>query len=101
MGARHVDASGDPQLSIPIKKDADLIVQLHYHPSGKPETDISSIGITYSGPPSKGAPRPISCRMRNRHPRETSHYVVHHSLRLTYAVQLSTIYPTLTGLARI
>jgi hypothetical protein len=35
-------------------KGADLVIQVHYHPSGKPETDQSSIGLTFGGPPKKG-----------------------------------------------
>jgi mono/diheme cytochrome c family protein len=84
---------GDPQLSIPVKKGADLIVQLHYHPSGKPETDISTVGITYSGPPSKGRLTYIVSDEDIDIAPGDSHYVVRHSLRLTHDVQLSTIYP--------
>jgi mono/diheme cytochrome c family protein len=40
---------GDPQLSVPVKKGADLVLQLHYHPDGKPETDTSTVGVTFSG----------------------------------------------------
>ena len=45
---------GDPQISIPVKKGADLVLQIHYHPDGKPETDTSSVGVTFSGPPTHG-----------------------------------------------
>jgi hypothetical protein len=37
-----------------VKKGADLVVQIHYHPSGKVETDQSSIGLTFTGQPQKG-----------------------------------------------
>ena len=37
-----------------VRKGADLIVQIHYHPSGKPETDQSSIGLTFGNRPQKG-----------------------------------------------
>jgi hypothetical protein len=37
-----------------VKKGSDLVVQIHYHPSGKPETDQSSIGLTFGDPPRKG-----------------------------------------------
>jgi hypothetical protein len=37
-----------------VKKGSDLIVQIHYHPSGKPESDQSSIGLTFGDPPQKG-----------------------------------------------
>jgi len=37
-----------------VNKGADLVVQIHYHPSGKPETDQSSIGLTFTGPSTHG-----------------------------------------------
>jgi hypothetical protein len=37
-----------------IEKGADLVVQLHYHPDGKPETDQSSLGLTFTEESTKG-----------------------------------------------
>ncbi|HEY1949597.1 MAG TPA: hypothetical protein VGG97_21485 [Bryobacteraceae bacterium] len=37
-----------------VKKGADLVIQIHYHPSGKPEIDQSSIGLTFGDQPQKG-----------------------------------------------
>jgi len=37
-----------------VGKGADLVIQIHYHPSGKPETDQSSIGLTFGDAPQKG-----------------------------------------------
>lgn len=37
-----------------LLKGSDLVIQIHYHPSGKPETDQSSIGLTFGGAPEKG-----------------------------------------------
>jgi len=37
-----------------LDKGTDLVIQIHYHPSGKPETDQSSIGLTFGGAPQKG-----------------------------------------------
>ena len=37
-----------------IPKGADLVVQIHYHPSGKAETDQSSIGLTFTSESPKG-----------------------------------------------
>jgi mono/diheme cytochrome c family protein len=31
----------------PLQKNADIVVQIHYHPSGKPEVDQSSVGIHF------------------------------------------------------
>jgi hypothetical protein len=36
-----------------LPKGADVIVQVHYHPSGKPETDRSRIGLHFSRKPVK------------------------------------------------
>jgi len=36
-----------------VKKGSDLVLQLHYHPSGKPETDQSMVGIHFSKTPFK------------------------------------------------
>jgi hypothetical protein len=43
---------GTPQvmrdgLGRPLKKGSDIVVQVHYHPSGKPEVDQSLLGIHY------------------------------------------------------
>ena len=37
-----------------VEKGADLVMQIHYHPSGKPETDQSSIGLTFTDQPRHG-----------------------------------------------
>ncbi len=36
-----------------VKRGSDLIVQVHYHPSGKPETDQSTIGIYFAKQPTE------------------------------------------------
>jgi mono/diheme cytochrome c family protein len=37
-----------------VGKGADLVIQIHYHPSGKPEIDQSSIGLTFGNAPRRG-----------------------------------------------
>ncbi|MBZ5603409.1 MAG: ascorbate-dependent monooxygenase [Acidobacteriia bacterium] len=37
-----------------VNRGSDLVIQIHYHPSGKPEADQSSIGLTFGDPPTKG-----------------------------------------------
>jgi hypothetical protein len=37
-----------------IRQGTDLVIQIHYHPSGKPESDQSSIGLTFGDKPRKG-----------------------------------------------
>jgi peroxiredoxin len=36
-----------------LQKNSDLVVQMHYHPSGKPERDRSSLGIYFAKSPVK------------------------------------------------
>jgi hypothetical protein len=36
-----------------IPKGADLVVQIHYHPTGKPEQDRPSVGLKFSGKPDR------------------------------------------------
>jgi peroxiredoxin/mono/diheme cytochrome c family protein len=37
-----------------VRKGSDLILQIHYHPSGKPEQDLSMIGLHYTSKPIHG-----------------------------------------------
>jgi hypothetical protein len=38
----------------PLPKGTDLVIQIHYHPSGKAAQDQSSLGLFYSPPPTRG-----------------------------------------------
>ncbi len=81
------------ELSQPITRGTDLVLQIHYHPSGKPEQDQSSLGLSFSGPPSKGR---ASVLLFNHHvdiPPGESHYVVKRSLVLPRDVELAAITP--------
>jgi len=83
----------DPALSEPVRKGTDVVVQIHYHPSGKPETDQSSLGLSYSGPPTKGR---TSIMLFDHHldmaPGD-SRYVAKASLTLPRDVQLAGLTP--------
>jgi len=37
-----------------VRKGTDLVIQIHYHPSGKPEADQSSVGLTFGDAPRQG-----------------------------------------------
>jgi hypothetical protein len=37
----------DDGVAIAVPKDSDLVLQLHYHPSGKPESDRSSVALRF------------------------------------------------------
>jgi hypothetical protein len=40
-------------LGKPLHKGSDLVLQIHYHPSGKPETDQSMVGIHFTKKPAE------------------------------------------------
>jgi hypothetical protein len=88
-----ITEAGDPQLSIPVKKGTDLVLQVHYHPSGKPETDISSVGVTFSGPPARGRTSLIMVNTNLDIAPGDSHYVVKSSLTMPRDVEFSGIFP--------
>ncbi len=83
----------DPSVSEPVRQGMDVVVQIHYHLSGKPEQDQSSLGLAFSGPPTKGR---TSILLFNHHldiaPGD-SHYVVKASLVLPRDVQLAGVTP--------
>ena len=71
----------DPQptsqeLAQPVKPGTDLVVQIHYHPDGKPEQDQSALGLRLSGPPSKGRIGVILSNRKIDIPPGDAHYVV-------------------------
>jgi mono/diheme cytochrome c family protein len=65
-----------PALALPVPKGTDVVIQLHYHPDGKPEQDQSALGLKLSGPPSKGRTGIILSSRRLDIPAGESHYVV-------------------------
>jgi mono/diheme cytochrome c family protein len=85
--------SRDPELSLPLRKGMDVVIQIHYHLSGKPEQDQSSFGLSFSGPPTKGR---TSILLFDHHldiPAGDAHYVAKASLTLPRDVQLAGITP--------
>jgi hypothetical protein len=41
-------------LQLILRKDSDLVMQIHYHPTGRPETDQSTLGLYFTDkPPTK------------------------------------------------
>src|SRR6202046_959004 len=83
----------DPALSQPIRKGMDVVIQIHYHPSGKPEQDQSSLGLSFSGPPTKGR---TSILLFDHHldiaPGDSS-YVAKASITLPRDIQLAGVTP--------
>ncbi len=43
-----------PGYAATLRKGTDLVLQVHYHPSGKAEQDQSSYGFFFTGPPTRG-----------------------------------------------
>jgi hypothetical protein len=86
-------APHNPELSQPLRKGMDVVIQIHYHPSGKPEQDQSSLGMSFSGPPTRGR---TSILLFDHHldiaPGD-SHYVAKASLTLPRDVQLAGLTP--------
>jgi hypothetical protein len=78
----------------PITKGADLVIQIHYHPSGKPEKDQSQLGLKLSDQPgSRGRTAIIMFNPRINIPAGESHYVVTSSLTIPENVELAGIAP--------
>ena len=82
-----------PSLSQPIRKGTDIVVQIHYHPSGKPEEDQSSLGLKFSGPPTKGRAGIILSDHRIAIPAGDPHYVVKTYVTVPRDVDVFSITP--------
>jgi len=90
----------DPELSLPLRKGTDVVVQIHYHPSGKPETDQSSLGLSFSGPPTKGRTSILLMDHQLDIPPGDSHYVAKASVTLPRDLQLVGLTPHAHYLAK-
>jgi mono/diheme cytochrome c family protein len=82
-----------PGLSQLIRKGTDVVVQIHYHPSGKAEEDQSSLGLKFSGPPTKGRAGIILSNRRINIPAGDAHYVVKTGVTLPRDVDVFGITP--------
>jgi len=81
------------EFSRPVAKGSDLVIQIHYHPSGKPEQDQSSLGLSFSGPPTRARTAIILFNSRINIPPGDPHYVVKTSMMLPRDVEVSGITP--------
>jgi mono/diheme cytochrome c family protein len=78
----------------PVPKGSDLVVQIHYHPSGKPEMDQSSLGLKFSDRPgTKGRTAVILFNRRINIAPGDPHYMVTSSIVMPRDVELSGIAP--------
>jgi mono/diheme cytochrome c family protein len=76
-----------------LRKGTDLVVQIHYHPSGAPAEDQSSLGLFYSDPPTHGRALVL---VQNRDidiPPGDSHYVIKASRTLPEDAEVIGITP--------
>ncbi len=76
-----------------IRKGTDIVVQIHYHPSGKAEEDQSALGLKFSGPPTKGRTGIILSFRRIDIPAGDAHYVVKTGVTLPRDVDVFGITP--------
>jgi hypothetical protein len=83
----------EPSLSQAVRPGTDVVIQIHYHPSGKPEEDQSSIGLKFSGPPTKGRALLLVMNRYLDIPAGESHYVVKASVTVPQDAELWGITP--------
>ena len=83
----------EPALSQPVRPGTDVVIQIHYHPSGKPEQDESSIGLKFAGPPTKGRALLLVVNRYLDIPAGESHYVVKASVTVPQDAELWGITP--------
>ena len=83
----------EPGISRVIPKGTDIVVQVHYHPSGKAEVDQSSLGLRLSSPPTKGVAMMIVLNQRLYIPAGESNYVVKASMVMPQDGELWGITP--------
>ena len=77
-----------------IPKGADLVMQIHYHLSGKPEQDTSKVGIKFSKtPPVKGLTLMTVGNANIDIPAGDDHYVVQASATVPMDAEVISIFP--------
>lgn len=60
-----------------LRRGSDLVMQIHYHPSGKEETDRSSVGVYFTDKPAKNLIGGLAVRTRSLNiPANEQHYRV-------------------------
>jgi mono/diheme cytochrome c family protein len=90
----------EPETAMPLPRNADLVVQIHYHPSGKPEQDRSTLGLHYSGAPTKGRVGMILLNRRIYIEPGNANYVVKASVTVPQDADLVGITPHAHYLAK-
>jgi mono/diheme cytochrome c family protein len=83
----------EPETALSVPRGSDLVVQIHYHPSGKAESDKSVLGLHYSGPPTRGRVGMVLINRRIYIRPGESKYVVEASATVPQDVDLIGITP--------
>jgi mono/diheme cytochrome c family protein len=83
----------EPETALNVPRGSDLVVQIHYHPSGKAESDKSSLGLHFSGPATKGRVGMVLVNRRLYIKPGDSKYVVEASAVVPQDVDLVGITP--------
>ena len=78
-----------------LRKGSDLVLQVHYHPDGKPETDRTTVGIYFTKTPARQIVAGISVRSRDLDiaPGEARYHVTAQSAPLPVDAQAIGITP--------
>lgn len=90
----------EPGVARVIPAGADVVVQMHYHPSGKPESDQSQLGLRFTSAPTKGLAGFILLNRRLDIPPGETNYVVKSAMSLPQDAQLLGITPHAHYLAK-
>ena len=80
-------------VSIPVRKGSNLVLQIHYHPSGKPEEDQSSLGLKFGEPSTVGVGLVLVNSRAINIPAGESHYVVKTGVTLPQDVEVLGLTP--------
>jgi hypothetical protein len=80
-------------MELTIAKGTDLVLQIHYHPSGKAELDQSSLGMTFGDAPTVGRGLVFVNSRAINIPAGESHYVVKAGMTIPQDVDVLAITP--------
>ena len=80
-------------MEVTIPKGTDLVLQIHYHPSGKAEQDQSSLGMTFGDAPIIGRGLVLLNSRAIHIPAGERHYVVKTGINIPQDVEVLAITP--------
>jgi mono/diheme cytochrome c family protein len=89
-GSPNVAGKG---MAFTVTKGTDLVLQIHYHPSGKAEQDQSSLGMTFGDAPTVGRGLVLMSSRAIKIPAGEAHYVVKTGMTIPQDVEVLGITP--------